>query len=66
MFKKIAKLFRRGQTTDLGEFRELFERFQQILNSNNRIFELISELEDKLSGEYIFDINYLKHVNNQL
>ncbi len=66
MFKRIAKLFRHRQTADLGEFKELFERFQQILKSNNRIFELISELEDKLSGEYIFDINYLIHVNNQL
>lgn len=66
MFRKMASLFRRHRTADLNEFRELFARFQQILKGNNRVFELISELEDKLSGEYIFDINYLKHVNDQL
>jgi pyruvate,water dikinase len=65
-FKKIANIFRRPPTADLNQFRELFERFQQILKGNNRVFELISELEDKLSGEYIFDINYLIHVNDQL
>lgn len=66
MFKNISRLFRRRGTADLKEFRELFERFQQILKGNNRVFELISELEDKLGGEYIFDINYLNHVKNQL
>ncbi len=64
--KKIASIFRRPPTADLNQFRELFERFQQILKGNNRVFELISELEDKLSGEYIFDINYLIHVNDEL
>ena len=66
MFENIARLFGRSRTADLKEFRELFERFQQILKGNNRVFELISELEDKQSGEYIFDINYLKHMNDQL
>lgn len=66
VFKNIARFFHRRRTADLKEFKELFERFQQILKGNNRVFELISELEDKLSGEYIFDINYLNYVKNQL
>lgn len=66
MFEKIAKIFRREPAADLNKFKQLFDRFQLILRGNNRVFELISELEDKLSGEYIFDINYLIHINDQL
>jgi len=66
LFDFIARLFGHHRTADLDQFRDLFERFQQILKGNNRILELISELEDKLGGEYIFDINYLKHVTGEL
>jgi pyruvate,water dikinase len=66
VFSKIANLFRRRPTGNLNEFRELFERFQQILNGNNRVLTLMSELDDKFSGEYIFDINYLEHVVKEL
>ncbi len=66
VFRRIAKFFRRSRPGDLSRFRELFERFQQILKSNNRILEIISELDDKLGGEYIFDINYLRDAVDQL
>jgi len=66
VLRKIAGLFRRQRPTDLSEFRGLFGRFQQILRGNNRVLEIISELEDKLGGEYIFDINYLKDAAEQL
>jgi len=65
-FRKIAALFGRSRTDEMKKFKELFERFQQILTNNNLVLELISELEDKLGGEYIFDINYLKDVTNRL
>jgi pyruvate,water dikinase len=60
VFDRIVGLFRRGDGTDLNRFRTLFDKFQGILTCNNRVLEIISELEDKLSGEYIFDINYLR------
>ena len=63
---RIAGFFRRDQAADIGNFRTLFERFQQILTGNNRILEIISELEDKLSGEYIFGINYLEVTTDNL
>jgi pyruvate, water dikinase len=66
VLSRIARIFRRSHSGDLGRFRELFERFQQILKSNNRVLEIISELDDKLGGEYIFDINYLKSAVDQL
>jgi pyruvate,water dikinase len=63
---RIYRLLRPRQGVDLKQFKELFQRFQQILTGNNQVLELISELEDKLSGEYIFDINYLLHMTDRL
>jgi len=65
-FKSIKALFGRRERTDIVRFRMLFEKFQQILNSNNRTLGFIAELEDKLSGEFIFDINYLKETVQKL
>ncbi len=66
VFDRIAGLFRRDDGADLSRFRALFDKFQGILTCNNRVLEIISELEDKLSGEYIFDINYLKAATEEL
>ena len=48
------------------QFKILFDRFQQILAGNNSVLETWAEMEDRLSGEYIFDINYLRNRVNQL
>lgn len=66
MFRFLARLLGRRRSSDLNNVRELFDRFQQILKGSNRVLELISDLEDKLGGEYIFDINYLKRAAGQL
>lgn len=66
VFRRIARAFRSDRTSDLSEFKGLFERFQKILTGNNRVLEIMSELEDKLSGDYIFDINYLKSITDEL
>ncbi|NIO28654.1 MAG: pyruvate, water dikinase [Candidatus Latescibacteria bacterium] len=66
VFDRITRIFRRPHAVDLSYFKALFEKFQQILEGNNRVLELISGLENKLSGQYIFDINYLKSVVEQL
>lgn len=54
------KLFHKAKSKNYLEFRQLFEKFRQMLERNNRVLEILAELEDKFSGEYIFDINYLK------
>ncbi len=38
----------------------LFATFQQVLASNNRALEGITDMGEKLNGNYIFDINYIK------
>lgn len=41
-------------------FEALFKRFREILSLNNRTLELIAEANSKLSGDYIFDRNYIE------
>ncbi len=65
-YGRLAELLRHRHPSDLVGFKELFSRFQEILKGNNRVLELISELEDKQGGEYIFDINYLKQSIEEL
>lgn len=65
-FDRILNLLRVKKSYSLNEFRTLFDKFQQILLGNNRVLETMSEMEDKLGGEYIFDINYLNRAVSQL
>jgi len=38
----------------------IFERFRKVLNSNNQSLEIIADLGEKLSGDYIFDRHYIE------
>ena len=38
----------------------VFERFRKVLNSNNQSLEIIADLGEKLSGDYIFDRHYIE------
>jgi pyruvate,water dikinase len=40
--------------------REKYYAFQKLLNTNNQVLELMADMEEKLSGEYLFDIHYIK------
>lgn len=64
--ERLARLFRRDQPHDITTFKSVFDGFRQLLAANNRALEIISHLEDKTSGEYIFDINYLRTSIDQL
>ena len=61
LLSKIGSLFNfiTGQGETLS-FLDIFISFQKILELNNRILELMAEMGDKLSGDYIFDKQYIK------
>jgi pyruvate,water dikinase len=40
-------------------FKDLFVRFHQVLEENTKALEIITEMEDKLGGEYVFDRKFL-------
>ena len=42
------------------------ERFQSLLEHNNRVLELIADAGEKLSGDFIFDLQYLMWLADQL
>lgn len=47
-------------------FAVLFKKFQNILERNNRILELMADMGDKLGGEYVFDRRYIETAAEQL
>ncbi len=47
-------------------FADVFHRFQTILSLNNKILELMAEMGDKLSGDYIFDKQYIRSACEQM
>jgi pyruvate,water dikinase len=47
-------------------FPVLFKKFKSILERNNRILELMADMGDKLSGEYVFDRQYLLEASERL
>lgn len=42
------------------ELKQKYSIFQQLLAKNNYVLELMADMEEKLSGEYLFDRHYLK------
>lgn len=40
--------------------KEKYLYFQRVLNENNRALSIMADLEEKLSGEYLFDMHYIK------
>jgi pyruvate, water dikinase len=37
-----------------------YQAFQKLLSTNNQVLELMADMEEKVSGEYLFDIHYIK------
>ena len=66
MLELLSKIFHKGKAVHIDELKVIFEKFKQILAGNNTVLELMAQLEDKLSGEYIFDINYLRQIVNRI
>ncbi len=51
---------RRRRTDTVGLLRERLARFHDLVDRNNRVLELIAQAGEMLSGEYVFDSQYLK------
>ncbi|MDO9566025.1 MAG: PEP/pyruvate-binding domain-containing protein [Candidatus Desulfaltia sp.] len=70
--RRLLKIFRREiapqkPVLDNGQvFKERYLYFKQLLNENNAVLEIMADMEDKLAGEYIFDMNYVRSSCNKL
>jgi pyruvate,water dikinase len=44
----------------------LFRKFRELLDYNNQALELMADMGEKLSGDYLFDRHYIESVVNEL
>lgn len=63
--KYFLRLSRRLPKGSLS-FREVFDRFRAVLDNNNQALEIITDMGEKLGGDYLFDVNYIKDAYNSL
>jgi pyruvate,water dikinase len=62
--KKFSDLFRRKESPDAQNsaqayFREKLDAFRRLLEENNAVLAAMADLEEKRSGEFLFDRAYL-------
>jgi pyruvate,water dikinase len=65
IFNRIKQLCG-GKTREEVPFKILFAEFKKSLELNNQILDLIADANDKLSGDYIFDEQYIQSTCRQL
>ncbi|HXY53510.1 MAG TPA: PEP/pyruvate-binding domain-containing protein [Nitrospirota bacterium] len=56
----------RKYPADAEQFRAVFDRFKKVLDSNNRALETITDMGEKLGGDYLFDIMYIRKAYSEL
>ncbi|SDN56937.1 pyruvate, water dikinase [Desulfonauticus submarinus] len=59
MFKNILSFFSKKGGPKGPPLRKLFIHFQRLIRANNRALEIMSEMGEVLSGEYIFDSKFI-------
>lgn len=64
-FRRVQELFGRnhGAASDLAT---RFHAFQAVLDGNNRSLEAMTEMGEKLAGDYLFDVNYTRSAYAEL
>jgi len=50
----------------LPPFKELFHKFREVLASHNKAVEMIADMGEKLSGDYLFDVHYIESAYAEL
>lgn len=49
-----------------SDLQERYGHFQRLLSANNKVLALMTDMEEKLSGDYLFDLQYIRSTVNQL
>ena len=58
--RTIIGLGQSGSDTDLEFVREKFQIFRQLLSKHDNVLRLLSDMDEKAQGEYLFDLHYIK------
>lgn len=64
--RSLPTLLRRVMPGSAPDPKVLFGYFQAVLNGNNRSLEVITDMGEKLGGDYLFDVNYTRSAYQQL
>lgn len=60
MFKLFRKEKRAAEKPLADIFKKRYEAFQNLLHANNEVLELMADLEEKSSGDFLFDMAYIE------
>jgi pyruvate,water dikinase len=59
MVLKFLRRFLKEEVDEQVLLQEKFAHFRQLLENNNHALETMADMEEKLSGDYVFDSSYL-------
>jgi len=59
VFKFLRRFIKEEEDPHIA-LREKFQRFRQLLDGNNQALTAMADMEEKLSGDYLFDLGYLE------
>jgi len=61
MLKKVKEIlsFSERRKQDVLSLRTVVDKFRELLDCNNQFLELIADMGEKLSGDYLFDKQYI-------
>jgi pyruvate,water dikinase len=60
------RLTKPDQGKTQAELAEKYAHFQKLLSANNQVLSLMADMEEKLSGDYLFDLQYIRATVQQL
>jgi pyruvate,water dikinase len=60
LLKRLKARRRAGRLDERLRLVETFNRFKHLLHEDARALEIIADMEQKLAGDYIFDMQYVK------
>lgn len=67
--QNLLSIFKRTKS-ELSQTREKLQKryncFQELLSETNAILEIMADMEEKLSGDYLFDMHYIRSNSNML
>jgi len=64
-WQRLTQVNHRADQTQAG-LSQRYAHFQRLLAANNQVLALMADMEEKLSGDYLFDLQYIRATVNQL
>jgi len=59
MLKFLRRFLKEPEEDEQVRLQEKFAHFRRLLDNNNQALETMADMEEKLSGDYVFDSSYL-------